>query len=251
MENFESRLKNAFDSVSAEDALKKSAGAYVRGERQKRNRNVSRNRRFRPAAGLLCMLLVFFGGYFTRAYLEPVSVISIDINPSIELGVNTFDHVIRVDAFNEDGRQLTQQLQLRFMNYEKAVDRIVTSEKVSGLLERDEELVITVVGKDARRNEMLCSSLETYTKSGENSRCYSASPDLVEKAHSCGMSYGKYLAYQKAQQQDPTLTAEETQDMTMKEIHETTETTCETEAVPTESVQHHGHGSNKHNHGHH
>lgn len=252
MEKFESRLQNAFDSVKAEEALKNSTGAYVR-----QRRKASSVRIFRPAAALLSLLLVFFGGYFTRAYFEPISVISIDINPSIELGVNAFEHVVRVEAFNEDGKQLAEQLRLRFLNYEKAVDRIVTSEKVTSLLEQDEELVITVVGEDAYRNEKLCDSLQTYAQIGEHSRCYSVSPDLVEDAHGCGMSYGKYLAYQKAQEQDPSVTAEEIQDMTMKEIREKaesaerTETTCHTDTAPSEAEQHHAHSGNKHGNGHH
>ena len=147
MKDLDNRLKAAFDAVHAEETLKASAGAYVRARTEKRRRPALL-RRLQPVAALACMLLVFFGGYFCRMYLEPVSVISIDINPSLELGVNTFDHVVHVEAFNEDGRELADQLQLRFLNYEEAVDRIVNSETVSALLDREEELVIAVVGED-------------------------------------------------------------------------------------------------------
>lgn len=245
MKDLDNRLKAAFDAVHAEEALKTSAGAYVREMTKKRRPTLLR--RLQPVAALACMLLVFFGGYFCRMYLEPVSVISIDINPSLELGVNTFDHVVRVEAFNEDGRELADQLQLRFLNYEEAVDRIVNSETVSALLDREEELVIAVVGEDESRTVKLCESLESYTASGGNSRCYSASLESVEHAHSCGMSYGKYLAYQEALKQDETLTPEQIQDMTMKEIQEIAEETCETEP---EQQQHHQHG-HKHQNGHH
>lgn len=247
MKDLDNRLKAAFDAVHAEEALKTSAGAYVREMTKKRRPTLLR--RLQPVAALACMLLVFCGGYFCRMYLEPVSVISIDINPSLELGVNTFDHVVRVEAFNEDGRELADQLQLRFLNYEEAVDRIVNSETVSALLDREEELVIAVVGEDENRTVKLCESLETYTTSGGNGRCYSASLESVEHAHSCGMSYGKYLAYQEALKQDETLTPEEIQDMTMKEIREIAEETCETEPEPQQQ-QHHQHG-HKHQNGHH
>lgn len=245
MKDLDNRLKAAFDAVHAEEALKTSAGAYVRAQREKRRRPALL-RSLQPVAALACMLLVFCGGYFCRMYLEPVSVISIDINPSLELGVNTFDHVVRVEAFNEDGRELADQLQLRFLNYEEAVDRIVNSETVATLLDREEELVIAVVGEDENRTVKLCESLETYTTSGGNGRCYSASLESVEHAHSCGMSYGKYLAYQEALKQDETLTPEEIQDMTMKEIREIAEETC-----GTEPQQHNHKHSHKHQNGHH
>lgn len=248
MKELDNRLRSAFDSVHAEEALKTSAGTYVRKAAEKRCRPTLL-RRLQPAAAMACMLLVFFGGYFSRMYLEPVSVISIDINPSIELGINTFDRVVSVEAFNEDGRELADQLQLRFLNYQEAVNRIVSSDKVTTLLNQEEKLVIAVVGEDETRSEKLCSSLEGFTESGDGSHCYSVRPEEVEPAHSCGMSYGKYLAYQEALQQDETLTAEDVQDMTMKEIQDVTEETCETQAQQHTS-QHHKHG-NKHKNGHH
>ena len=244
MKELDNRLKAAFDSVHAEETLKKSARAYVRQETQKRRRPTSL-RRLQPVAAIACMLLVFFGGYFSRMYFEPVSVISIDINPSLELGVNTFDHVVRVEAFNEEGRELAEALQLRFLNYEEAVDRIVSSETVSTLLNQEEKLVIAVVSEDEVRNEQVCSRLESYAVSGGGGHCYSAQPQSVKDAHNCGMSYGKYLAYLEALQQDESLTAEEIQDMTMKEIREIAEETTQP-YVP----KHHNH-SYQHKNGHH
>lgn len=241
MKESDNRLKAAFDCVQAEETLKASAKAYVRKKAERPCRS------FRSAAVLACMLLVFFSGYFSRMYFEPVCVISIDINPSIELGINTFDHVVRVEAFNEDGRELADQLQLRFLNYEEAVERIVSSEPVTTLLDQDEELVIAVISEDEDRNEKLLTNLENYTSSGSGGHCYSAQLQSVEHAHSSGMSYGKYLAYQEALQQDATLTAEEIQDMTMKEIREIAEETTQAQQYGQEHQSH----SYKHQNGHH
>ena len=257
MKQWDSVLISAFDSVHADAAQKRSAEAFVRAEREKRGRS-SLLCSFRRAASLAGITLVFFSGYLFRMYFEPVSVISIDINPSLELSVNTYDRVVRVDGFNEDGRELAEGLQLRFLNYEEAVDRIVNSETVTTLLNREEELVITVVGEDENRNAKLCESLESYTQSRGSGSCYTALPETVEDAHSCGMSYGKYLAYQQALQQDENLTSEEVQDMTMNEIREITEDTCHTQPLCEETKnplvsaqQHHGHKGKQHHNGHH
>ena len=42
----------------------------------------------------------------------------------------------------------------------------------------------------------------------------------VEKAHESGLSYGKYKAFLELQKLDPTITVEEIQSMTMREIRE-------------------------------
>jgi len=249
MDQWNSTLISAFDSVHAQMNHKESAKAFVRAEREKRSK-IRIQGSCRWAAALACMILIFFGGYFCRMYMEPVTVISIDINPSIELGINTFDHVVRVDAYNADGRELVNELQLRFLNYQDAVKRVVTSEKVTSLLHQEEELVIAIVGEDEDRNAKLCESLETQTRL--DASCYTALPQSVEHAHSCGMSYGKYLAYQQALQQDETLTAEAVQDMTMQEIREIAEEPCLSEDPPEESQeQHYGHNGNGHRKGHH
>ena len=53
-----------------------------------------------------------------------------------------------------------------------------------------------------------------------NAYCYCAHPDEVEAAHAAGLSYGKYQAFLELQALDPTITVEEVQDMTMREIRD-------------------------------
>ena len=50
--------------------------------------------------------------------------------------------------------------------------------------------------------------------------CYRAGTDEVEAAHDCGLSYGKYRAYQELAALDPTVTPEQVADMTMREIRD-------------------------------
>ena len=234
----DNRLKNAFDAVHAEASLKESSGAFVMAEMSRRRRNRF-GLKLRPIAAFACMMLVFISGYISRMYFKPVSVISIDINPSIELGVNIFDHVVSVASFNEDGSELTEHLQLRFLNYQEAVDRIVNSETVTTLLDCEEELYIAVVGEDENRNAVLCDNLEQYTASNGTGTCYSISLHAVKNAHSCGMSYGKYMAYQIALQKDESLTPEDIRHMTMKEIREIAEPSCHTDTPGEQTKQHH------------
>mgnify|MGYP006964182038 CR=1 FL=1 len=49
-----------------------------------------------------CLLLLFLGG--RQFYFIPTVKISIDINPSMELGVNRFDRIVSVEGYNDDGK---------------------------------------------------------------------------------------------------------------------------------------------------
>ena len=241
------KLKEAFERVRAEDALKEKTSTYVAGQLASRRKSAWK-RNLRMAAAAACLLLVFFAGYGSHVYFDTVSVISIDINPSVELGINAFDRVISVQAFNSDGDALAQSLQLRFLTSEEAVTRIMDSETVRTLLNQDEFLSITVVGENAEESESLCARLEQSTADQANTHCYSAVAQDVAQAHSCGLSYGKYRAYQQAIQQGEDLTLEEVESMTMKEIQDLVETHCGTETQPgtSETASSCGNGQSEH-----
>ena len=52
------------------------------------------------------MLAVSIGGY---SYIQtPVSYVSIDVNPSVELTLNRVDRVISATAFNGDGEAVLE-----------------------------------------------------------------------------------------------------------------------------------------------
>lgn len=62
--------------------------------------------------------------------------------------------------------------------------------------------------------------METCASGHANTQCYAAAPEQVQAAHEAGLSYGKYRAFLEAQAQNPDLTVEDVQGMTMREIHD-------------------------------
>ena len=80
----EDKLRAAFDSVRAEEALKERTMAFLthtEAEAPARRRSASRLRRTVAAAAACLVLLLGAGGYY--ALLVPVSAISVDVNPSL------------------------------------------------------------------------------------------------------------------------------------------------------------------------
>jgi len=67
-------------------------------------------------------VLMITSGAVSYAYLNPVATVSLDVNPSIEFRVNSFDKVINVKAMNDDGEQILGELDLKGMEIEKAIE---------------------------------------------------------------------------------------------------------------------------------
>lgn len=212
------RIKEAFGDVHAEESLKRGTlDAVRRLTHGYRHRVVTR--RLAPALACLMIALGGMGGL----YFTPTSVISIDVNPSLELSVNRFDRVVGVTSYNEDGRALVQELTLTHQNYAEAVEQVLDSPAVADCVSRGEEVTLTVVGENEGQSMRLLAGLEGCAAGRKNTFCCATQPEEVALAHEAGLSYGKYRAFLEAQALDPSLTPQEVQGMSMREIREMTE----------------------------
>lgn len=248
-------FKELFGPVKANEALKERTKAYLAAQTGDFGETAERRRY--PAyalAACACLLFVLFGGGWL--YFTPVTEISIDINPSIELGVNRFDQVVRVSAFNEDGQVLADTLDVKYKDYTQAIELLLNDESVTALLSGGEVMAITVVGPDRQQSAKLLSGVETCTAGQSNIDCYSARPEEAVAAHEAGLSCGKYRAFLELQRLDPGITPEAVQGMTMREIQDLIESLyVEGGADPSswsgESSGHEGHhGYGGHHGGH-
>ncbi len=213
------KLQEIFDNVHAEDALKDKTRVFLRKKTRDYQKNkASRFKRMIPAVACVLLLLAGWGGY--RIYFTPTAVLSIDINPSVELGINRFDRVVSVKEYQDDEENLTGSTSVRFMEYTEALEQILSSEPIADLVAQDEVLSITVIGSDEGRTEEMLSSIEKCTAGQKNTYCYAANSQEVAAAHEAGLSYGKYRAFLEVQALDPTITAEEVKNMTMRQIRD-------------------------------
>lgn len=213
------RMKDAFDGVHAEEALKEKTREYL----YKKTNGYSKKKVFHHGfryglSAVACALLIFIGGNWL--YFTPTAEISIDINPSIELSVNRFDRVISVNGYNEDGDILAEQLDIKFADYTEAIDEVMKNEKIADLLSGDAVMTIAVVGGGETQSQRILSGVKQCTADRKNTYCYCAQKDEVEHAHEMGLSYGKYKAYLELRELNPDITAEEVTEMTMREIRD-------------------------------
>lgn len=213
------RVKDAFDCIHAEDALKKSTKAFLQ---EQLNKDHTR-RRFPykcMAAVMACLLLVIAGWRGYSAYFTAVFTISVDVNPSIEFDVNRFDEVISVEAYNEDGADIIGAVDMRFLDYRKALELLFQNEDMSRYLTRDQLVEITVCGENADRKQEMLENLTACTASYGNFHCAAGDMEEVAAAHSVGLSCGKYRAFLELQALNPYVTAEDVKGLSMRQIRD-------------------------------
>lgn len=211
------RIREAFAAVHAEEALKESTRAFVA------ERTAGYRRRGRPTAARLVMaaaaclaVLAVLGGW--RVYFTPTASVSIEINPWVELSVNRFDRVIAVSGRNDDGAALAEELDLRFLSCDEAIQTVLADTEVAALLAENAVMDIAVTGADEAQCGRLLSQAESCTAGWSSAHCYHAGSEEAAAAREAGLSLGKYRMYQALQALDPAITAEKARDMTMSQL---------------------------------
>ena len=219
--NAENKIRAAFGSVEAGEGLKDAVRGFLQQARQKEEKRLRQGMRRRAAAVAACavmlMLAVGISGY--TMLLVPFSYVSIDVNPSIELELNRIDRVISAKAYNEDGEKLLDSLSVDGKYYTDAIDILVESREMQPYLEGDAALTITVASESGRRENALLDGVRNSASCMRHGGM-STGTDLamVEEAHECGLSLGKYAAYRILQQYVDDITPADCHDMTMSEI---------------------------------
>ena len=165
------KLKAAFDQVRAEEELKERTKEYLSEKvyaRKKKRTSPLRN----FAAAAACALLVFLvGGSYL--YFTPTAYISVDVNPSLELGINRFDRIISVTGYNEDGKALADSLDLKYMDYSDALESLLADQEMEVYLSDNADVVLTVAGNSDSQNSQILETVESCASGYENIHCHS------------------------------------------------------------------------------
>ena len=211
----------SFVSVNAKSGWKR--GDLVPVESQPFSTIVSSKAFYAAAACFICIVLLGFGG--NKLYYTPTSLISIDINPSIELTLNRFDRVIGVRYFNNEGKDVLSSIKLIHRKYEQAIDVLMASSALTPYLAAEEVLITFTVqsdnpGRDNAILDMLNHEVESLSRqhSALHGNCEVISRELVNEAHAKGVSPGKYGALLKLKESKPDINIDNYREMSLREI---------------------------------
>lgn len=215
-------IREEMQKIHASEELKRNTLRYLNRYQEKAAGCARRPVLQYMAAAVCLFFLVCAGGYFV--YGRPVSYISIDVNPSIELGINCFGRVVSAEAYNEDGEEILNQLSLKNVSYMQAIDNLLENERNSGFLTEETLLVFTVI---ADKPETFMDEISAdKVIQGYNAVTYRSDRVCMQEAHRYEMSFGKYRACLELQQYDQNITIGECHKMTMGDIQDRIES-CE------------------------
>lgn len=211
------RIRESMKEIQASKELKENTMNYLK--QQQRRIRARWILRYALAAACLCLMLTA-GGY--TVYKRPVSYISIDVNPSIEFGVNSFGRVVEVDAYNQDGENILKQTALKHVPYLKAIRHLLKDESYSGYLTEDSRVFITVISDS--RETMIKEIRADGLARKYSAKTYASDLACREEAHRQAMSFGKYRACLELSMYDESITVEDCHSMSMGEIEDRIET---------------------------
>ena len=220
-------IRDAFDTVTCSDALKKQTCDYVAG-RMRRGRKPAA-RKLKWAVSIACLLLFATSGLGgLRLYYAEAAVISIDVNPSIELDINRWGKVVDQTTYGQEGETILQSLSLKHMEYGEALTLLLGSAEMQKYSKKDSLVSITLEAEDGGQAMLsdLQACVDTALKQCHGSvtaEYASVDSHMCDEAHEHGMSLGKYYAIQELLTVDPQATLDEFKDKSMKEIKGHTE----------------------------
>ena len=233
------KFKSALNKVKAEEELVNKTEKYLKdtllkNEKPKTNDYISwggfyMKKKFLVAASLAVLCLGGSTGAYAY-YQTPVSYLSLDINPSVELGINAFDKVVQVEAYNEDGEKILEEVDVIGSDVTEAVGELVSSADNNGYIAEDGSTVVSVTTETD--NEEVATELETVAEEGVNSALEETEKEVVvhkdnialarrDEARKLGITPGKLNLIQKLQAVDPDATVEEYKDASVNEIMKT------------------------------
>ncbi len=161
------------------------------------------SRRIKRIAALAAMLVLLVGGGFFgyRTMTVPTDVIQLDVNPSIELALNTYGRVVSCKPVNTDAVPVLGKFDLRNKSLGAAVGKLTTELMKSGYITPEKNAVlIAYMGEDGDRAEKLLSCARDAAAKAAADRKLSAavltqavspSDELTAAAQKLGLSQSK------------------------------------------------------------
>ena len=171
------------------------------------------------AAACFVLALVGIGGW--QLYSQPTAYVGIEVNPSIELGVNRFGVVVSQDALNDDGQELLDQVNLTGKGFSDALEALEQSEVFAAYATDDAFVAVSVSSDDeAQESELVAEGDAFVGRLPCQGQCSGVSSELREEASAAGMGVGRYRMARALIEADPSVTLEDCASMTMRELRQ-------------------------------
>ena len=197
----------------------------------------NKKKRWAPLAAAAVLALLLCGGFGLHGWNTAhavASVVSLDVNPSIQLQVNQREKVLSAMALNEDAEIILEGMDLRNTQLNVAVNAIVGSLLQHGYLESlSSTILISVEDNDAQRASRLEASLTAEVDAALQNAAAGAAvlsqvltydAGLETQAQSSSISVGKAAMIQRVQSLNGQLAFEDLAALSVEELKQLWET---------------------------
>ena len=190
-EKLEARIRRLAEHTAPEqltgilEACEARKGNVITMNEVKKKKN-----RFLPLAVAAAIVLVCIGGYIGLNYgvAEPgaaiASVITLDVNPSLNIVMDTSDKVIEVQPLNEDARTVMGDMDFAGANLDVTVNALIGSMLVNGYLDDiRNSILVSVENGDAAKAESLQAQVSALISSavGDGATAATAASSYLEQ----------------------------------------------------------------------
>ena len=228
------RFKSALNQIKAEEPLVSKTEAYLRDAIKKNQLKVISDIKiikFNSARKLItaiCTVVLMIGGSTgIYAYYTPVSYLSFDINPSVELGINTFGKIVSAEGYNSDGQTVLNGIKIKGESVAEASKKLVSSFVDNGFIAADGSTVISVTTESDDEDEV--ADLQAEAEAGVNEALNEGrmkaviiieniSLSMREEAKALGITAGKLNLIKKLQAVDSSAYFEQYKNASIKDI---------------------------------
>ncbi|NLC84789.1 MAG: hypothetical protein GX749_06925 [Ruminococcaceae bacterium] len=200
------KIKNAVDHA-VPDVLDSilSDSDKARGKVIEMNPNKRNSKRWLRSAAAAAAVFIFViagvASYSIYGARAVDSVISFDVNPSLELKVNRNEKVLAVNPLNPEGKQVVGGMDFKNTDLDVAVNALIGSMLKNGYINNSENsILISVENRNSSKGSALQAKLSeeisgllraSAVNGAVMSQNFKADDDLDELAATCGITLGK------------------------------------------------------------
>ncbi len=204
-----------FLKISLKDNMRIGQKIYVNESDLIRIENKEQKRTYKKAmyavasiaAAILIAILIT--NPFTNIVVTPYAVISLDINPSFEMKINSKFEVIEVSALNSDGQQILES-SFNGLPLDVAVEELIKDVNDAGYVSDENAILVSTVDFDNNIDEKINKFVFNGIKKAisENPQLKDtkvifiiADTDDLKEAENIDLSVGKYKLYELSDDQ--------------------------------------------------
>lgn len=188
---------------------------------------------FSSVAVAAIVLVILVLSYFQPFYSSiPYMYVDIDINPSLELGLDKSNKIVKYQSLNSDAETLIDKLILDGLNLEEGLKRVLEKSSKHGFITLEKGNVVLISAcvnpdiedkRTADKNiEILLNSIThmDLTTYNSNVKVIKATPEDRKAAKEINISMGRYKLYKKAQDSKIKLSLEQAKNNKVSDILE-------------------------------